>query len=110
MSLFSKVQTSPPVRKQENVFMPAYRRELHRGDRMIVERDVEARIERVKPNGCLIKVKGGFFDLDGFWCFRREGNYVVERNAPPKMMKLLNADQKKELNRVRLNARRNGSR
>lgn len=109
-SFFERVQTAPAHRPQSVQSIPSYRSAAGRGDRVIIDRTVEQVIERQKPNGCLFKVKGGFFDLDGFWCVKRNGNYIVERNAPKKMMMLLDEGQKKELNRVRLNARRHGSR
>ena len=109
-SFFEKVQSAPVKAASVVSAIPSYRSNPVRGDRIIVDRGVDAVIERVKPNGCLFKVKGGFFDLDGFWCVKRGGNYVVERSAPKKMMAQLDKNQKKELNRVRLNARRHGSR
>ena len=110
VSFFEKVQTAPAYRPSKVPSIPSYRIQGGRGDRVIIDRTVDAVIERQKPNGCLFKVKGGFFDLDGYWCVKRGGNFIVERTAPKKMMALLNEDQKKELNRVRLNARRHGSR
>jgi hypothetical protein len=59
------------------------------------------------PRGCLFKVAGGFFDLDGYWCVPKADHYTeVRRGSSKKIMRLLTPAQKKELARVRLNARR----
>jgi len=87
-------------------------------DRTIIEKTTEARksgtktsaqVERT-PRGCLFKVKGGFFDLDGYFCVRMGDGYRVTRGAPRKLMATLKEAQKKELQRVRLNASRSGLR
>lgn len=67
-------------------------------------------LERL-PRGCLFKVAGGFFDLDGYWCVKKADHIVeVRRGSSKKVMRLLTSAQKKELARVRLNARRRGVR
>ncbi len=95
-----------------------------RGDRMmvfrnIVEKEIEprksglqskAKVDRV-PRGCLFKVGGGFFDLDGYWCVRKAKHVVnVTRGAPKRITATLSDAQKKELRRVRSTAARNGLR
>ena len=95
-----------------------------RGDRMMVSRNIvekeieprksglqsKAKVDRV-PRGCLFKIKGGFFDLDGYWCVRKSGHDIdVRRGAPRKITALLTDAQKKELRRVRNNALKNGLR
>jgi hypothetical protein len=53
-------------------------------------------------------VGSGWFDLDGYWCLKGPGGVVeVRRGAQLKVMKTLTEPQRKELARVRLNARRN---
>ncbi|NUB46825.1 hypothetical protein GEU84_020790 [Fertoebacter nigrum] len=64
-------------------------------------------IDRI-PRGCLFKVGSGWFDLDGYWCLKGPGGVVeVRRGSPQKVLRTLTEPQKKELARVRLNARRN---
>lgn len=75
-----------------------------RAGRAVVELD---------PDGCLFRVKGtpGFFDLRGFWCLpKADGKIKVTRGAPKAVMRLLTQDQRRALERVRLNARRHGLR
>lgn len=65
------------------------------------------------PRGCLFEVRGtnGFFDLDGYWCVRKSGHRVeVRRGSPKRILRLLSPVQRKELDRVRLAARRAGLR
>ena len=79
-----------------------------------------ARVLNREPRGCLFKVSEfGFFDLDGYWVLlkgakgknlRRNYEYEVRRGAPRRVNALLSEAQKKELARVRLNARRRGVR
>lgn len=67
-------------------------------------------LERL-PRGCLFKVSGGWFDLDGYWCVMKADRQAeVRRGSPKKILRLLTEAQKKELARVRLNARRHGTR
>lgn len=121
MTFFSH---KPPVVPQQKiaVFKPPIM--SVRGDRQLVSRvkyeaSIEARKQGVKtsakterkPNGCLFKMAGGFFDLDGFWCVRASGHEVkVTRGAPRKIMSMLSEKQKADLNRNRLRARRAGIR
>ncbi|WP_138469879.1 hypothetical protein [Poseidonocella sp. HB161398] len=63
-----------------------------------------------EPYGVLFKVGRGWFDLRGFWCVERLGKVEVRRGSSKKVMRELTAAQRKELGRVRLNARRNGLR
>ncbi len=63
------------------------------------------------PRGCAFPVAGGFFDLDGYWCVKKADNRVeVRRGSQKKILKLLTPPQKKELARLRLQARRHGMR
>ena len=67
------------------------------------------------PDGVLFRVEhevmGGWFDLNGYWCRRdAKGKVKVFRGPPRKVIKMLRPAQQKELDRVRLNARRNGKR
>jgi hypothetical protein len=63
------------------------------------------------PRGCLFKVAGGYFDLDGYWCVPKADHYTeVRRGSQKKVLRLLTKAQKAELARVRLNARRRGVR
>ena len=115
-----KVTTSMPPRPYEK--KPVVRLSA-RGDRSLafrVSKDQEAEVQKGKrtsaqvekmPRGCLFKLQGGYFDLDGFWCAKRADRRVnVHRNAPRGITALLSDLQKKELHRVRLNAKRNGLR
>lgn len=107
----SKISNSPPPNSLRGDRMLAYRVE--------VEKTIEprksgiqssAKVDRV-PRGCLFKIKGGFFDLDGYWCVRKSGHDIdVRRGAPRKITALLTDAQKKELRRVRNNALKNGLR
>ena len=121
MSFFAK---PPPVVPQQKRVVSLPPPMSTRGDRQLVQRvkyeeNIEARKQGVKtsakvsrvPNGCLFKVGGGFFDLDGFWCVRASGHEVkVTRGAPRKTMSVLSEQQKKELQRNRLRATRAGLR
>lgn len=81
-----------------------------------------ARVLDREPRGCLFKVKGGFFDLDGYWVRIMGGwrngkhgggksyEYEVRRGAPRAVNRLLSKEQRRELERVRLQARRKGVR
>lgn len=70
-----------------------------------------ARVLERLPRGCLFKVAGGWFDLDGYWCvLKADRQPEVRRGAPRKIMRLLTKAQRHELSRVRLNARRAGVR
>lgn len=61
-------------------------------------------------DGVLFRVGSGWFDLNGYWC-RKIGKKVhVWRSAPRKVMYELKKAQREELDRVRLNARRNQKR
>jgi len=62
------------------------------------------------PHGCAFKVGSGWFDLWGFWCNRRGGAVEVRRGSPKSVLKQLTPEQKKELARLRLQARRKGFR
>lgn len=68
-------------------------------------------VERL-PRGCLFRVNDhAWFDLDGFFCRQKQDRVVdVTRGAPRQIMAKLTKQQKHELARVRLNARRNGIR
>jgi hypothetical protein len=67
-------------------------------------------IERV-PRGCLLKVKGGWFDLDGYWCVPKADRRVeVRRGASQKINALLTPAQRKMLDIARLRARERGVR
>lgn len=67
-------------------------------------------LERL-PRGCLFKVAGGYFDLDGYWCVPKADYHTeVRRGASRKINRLLTEAQRWELQRVRLNARRRGVR
>ena len=79
-------------------------------------------LERI-PRGVLFKVvKYGFFDLDGYWVTVKGGwaegrdkegrsyEYEVRRGAPRAINRLLTKEQRWELARVRLQARRKGVR
>lgn len=121
MTFFSNKTISVPQQKREVSLPPAM---SMRGDRQLVSRvkyeeNIETRKQGIKssakterlPNGCLFKVGGGFFDLDGFWCVRASGHEVkVTRGAPRKLMAMLTDAQKKELQRNRLRATRSGLR
>ncbi len=70
-----------------------------------------ARVLERLPRGCLFKVAGGFFDLDGFWCVQKADRHPeVRRGATKKVMRLLSVEQRRTLERVRLRARRQGVR
>jgi len=57
------------------------------------------------------KMYNGWFDLDGYWCKKdSKGKVTVMRGPPKKVISLLKPEQRKELERVRLQARRNGMR
>lgn len=65
--------------------------------------------------GVLFRVEGksfrGWFDTNGFWCQRdAKGNTRVYRGAPRRVMYEVTKQQRLELDRVRLNARRHGIR
>jgi hypothetical protein len=66
-----------------------------------------------QPRGCAFKVGGlgGWFDLDGYWCVPGfDGAVTVRRGSPKAILKLMTPPQKKELARIRLQARRHGLR
>jgi hypothetical protein len=71
-----------------------------------------ARVLNRTPDGCAFKLRmGGWFDLQGYWCKPGfDGAVIVRRGAPKDIMKLLTSPQKKELARLRLQARRHGLR
>lgn len=64
-----------------------------------------------KPRGMLFRIGPGFFDLDGFWCIpKHDGSVEVRRGCSKEQMRRLTDRQRKDVERVRLNARRNGVR
>lgn len=64
-----------------------------------------------KPRGILFRLGHGWFDEDGFWCVAdAKGNVTVTRGASKEMMRKLSGEQRRILERARLNARRNGLR
>ncbi len=80
-----------------------------------------ARVLDREPNGCAFYVwnKGkqykdareiGFFDNYGYWCVRKADGFEVRRGSTKAVMRLLTPEQKYELARLRLNARRKGMR
>ena len=71
---------------------------------------IEAVLDR-KPRGMLFRIGVGFFDLDGFWCIPKADKSVeVRRGCSKEQMRRLSDHQRREVERVRLNARRNGVR
>ena len=119
MSFFSK-QT--PVAKPSSIKINSslISKMTHKGDRIVVDRtkheaqsvaeSLHKNVDKL-PNGCLFRIAGGFFDKDGYWC-RRKSNHEVEvnRTSSRRIMKMLTAEQKDELLRVRNRAKRNGIR
>lgn len=76
-----------------------------------------ARVLDRAPRGCAFWVENekgrriGYFDLDGYWCVVKADRRVeVRRGAPRRVNRLLSKEQRKELERRRLNARRKGVR
>lgn len=65
----------------------------------------------IEPYGCLFRLEHSWFDLHGYWCRRRnDGTVDVRRGAPRDVNKRLSKEQKKMLERARLQARRKGVR
>lgn len=78
------------------------------------KRELFKKVEKA-PRGCLFKVETGlargYFDLDGYWCLHKGGKeYEVMRGAPRFVNAALTDRQRRELEKARLNARRNGVR
>lgn len=119
MSFFQKPSAPPPPTPS---FTPP--QGGSRGDRTLAVRVKEpevpvhrengvkptAHVDRL-PEGKLFSVAGGWFDRYGYWCVPlADGQVRVTRGAPRKINRLLSKEQRRELERARLQARRKGVR
>lgn len=100
---------NPAEIEAEEVATPEHRKT--KGKKRVKDTAIVDRL----PEGCLFRVElkaaRGFFDLLGYWVtWKSRHEFIVRRGAPRFVMKQLTPLQRKELERVRLNARRQGLR